>query len=229
MASGDDGGSAVYNDPARVKNRKNKEAKKWQEGRPAAPVWQGANRTNMGKLLDPSLQSTTAIDTRGLEGVRNEALRTGPSAWRGLMEQQQGNRYAGLTDQLSRQSAGSMAQAQSQAAMRGGLGGGSAERLAQQSMQGRLMGQQGLSRQRQGEAIGLDVQDEQNRQGMLQNLPGMEQGYAQAKSGLEQANIQNALRQLTEKRGFDLGKYNEAMRAWGAQKTAEATKPEGKG
>lgn len=160
-------------------------------------------------LLKENLQLKTNLNTGALEGMRAEANRTGPSAWRTLAETQAG-------DQLAKQSAGQLAQARGQMSMQGGLRGGSAERLAQQSMMANLTGKQNIANQ-------YATQDEQNRLATQDKLAGQELAYSGYDRDTSKYNTDKALAETLQQRGYDINAYNEAMRAWGATQTAAAT------
>lgn len=154
------------------------------------------------------------VNTGGLEALRGEALRTGPSAWRNLEE-------ASQRDKLAKSSAGQLSQAKNQLAMQGGLRGGSAERLAGQAIRGNLEGGQGISRN-------LAIADEQKRMQAVGQLPTAEINQATFDRGTSQYNIDKSLAEILQKRANDANQYNQQMSAWGAEKTAAAT-PSGGG
>jgi hypothetical protein len=68
------------------------------------------------------------------------------------------------------------------------------------------------------------MQDEQNRQKWLGMLPGMDLQAAQYNTGLQDKNISRALTEVNAGRAMQQNQYNEAMRAWGADKTAQAAR-----
>ncbi len=197
-------------------------------GSPLAPKWQGLAKTNLNKLLGSDLQNTTQLNTQALDALRGEALRTGPSAWRGMAGTAMGQRYAQMGDQLAQQQAGQQSQALGRLAMTGGLRGGSAERIAGQGATNALLEKQRMARQRAQESTGLDIQDEANRQNQLGQVMQGDLAAGNFASQQKSFNIQNALQEMAQKRGFDAGNYAEKMKAWAAQKTAEATPSGGK-
>jgi hypothetical protein len=164
-------------------------------------------------LLKPEYQLGSPLNTQGMDALRTEALRTGPSQWRMLEEQRQ-------RDQLSQSSAGQLAQAKNQMAMQGGLRGGSAERLAGQSMRSNLTGGQNIARD-------LSIADEQRRMQALQALPGQEIATAGFQQNTDKYNIDKALGEILQKRAADQSAYTEQLRAWGSEKTAAATPTSG--
>lgn len=179
-------------------------------GRPMAPVWQTIGDTGTGLVQTPYL-STNQLNSQGLEALRGEALRTPGemSRWGQMALAQQ-------RDQLAQQGQGQLSQARNQLAMQGGLRSGARERLAQQGMQTQLRaGQSALG--------GIQRQDEQNRLTLLQQLPQQELAQANYLSGREDTNINRSLNEIFQGRAAQQMQFNEAMRAWGAERTAAAT------
>jgi len=105
----------------------------------------------------------------GLDALRGEALRTGPSNFARLQAQQ-------AQENIAQQAAGGAATARGNLAARGGLSSGARERLEQNTiLQSLFTGQQ--ARQ------GISQADELNRQGLLRALPGAELAQFGAESG----------------------------------------------
>ena len=124
---------------------------------------------------------------------------------------------------MAQQQASSLAQAQGNLAMRGGLRSGSAERLAQQSQLNQLMGGQRLGAEFAQRGMAYDIQDEMNRQQLLKAMPQMDLAQAQFQSGQKQFNIQSALAEKQAERDAAMEKYRQEMSAWSAEQTARAT------
>lgn len=188
---------------------------KFNASKPQIAKWDDM-RDPSGLLKAPYQLADPTKDSRvGLGLLQAEATREGPSAWRTLEEAQQ-------ADQLARQSAGQLAQGQSQLAMRGGLRSGAGERMASNMAAQNLLGRQNISRMG---AMG----DEQRRMQAMQNLPAAELQEATFQRGTQQYNIDNALREQYQKRIKEAKDYEEQMRAWGAERTAAATPSSGGG
>lgn len=178
-------------------------------GRPLAPEFQTVGYTNTG-LLRSEYNLKNDLNTQALDQARQEALRDPGtmSRWGQMALTQAQNQNAA-------QNAGQLQQAQNQLAMQGGLRTGARERLASQGMQQQLRGNQS--------ALGnIQMQDELNRQKWMQMMPGMELQAAQYGSTLQDKNISRALTEINAGRAMQQQQYNEAMRAWGADKTAQA-------
>ena len=193
------------------------ETNPWPTGgdeKPLRPRFISALDQSTG-LLKPEYQLGSPLNQQGMDALRAEALRTGPSQWRMMEEQRQ-------RDQLAQSSAGQLAQARNQMAMQGGLRGGSSERLASQAMRNQLTGGQNIARD-------LAIADEQKRMSTLQALPGQEIATAGFEQGTQKYNIEKALGEILQKRAADQNAYTEQLKAWGSMKTAAATPSSGGG
>ena len=190
-------------------------------GRPDRPEWESLIDPNTG-LLQSQLMLDNQYNQDALNQLRQEGLR-GPgeaSAWRGLMDQR-------LTQQAGQASAGAQAATQnamSGLAMRGGLRAGTAERLAARGADQAVEAQQRIF----GQGLNLDIQDEQQRLASLGALNQAELQAGQFGQGVQQFNIQQALNENLQKRAEQINAYNEQMRAWASERTAQAT-PSGGG
>lgn len=190
--------------------------------------WQGAAGQDPNSILGAGLQANTKLATGGYDRLSQDALRTGPSAWRGMMDKQMEQRHALATDNLTQQQAGQKASAMNSLAMRGGLRGGSAERLAQGNQAQGLLARQGLARQGMADSLQADIQDESGRKSDLQSLLGQDLSRGQFAAQQQQFNIGNSLKEMQSKRDFEASQQAEKMKAWAAQKTAAAASDGGK-
>ena len=184
-------------------------------GRPERPEFESLLGDD-GLIAQP-YQLQNDYNTGALDRLRTEFDR-------GAGEQSELRRLQG--QQLSQESARAAAQAQSntqtgldQLATTGGLRSGAAERLAQRGIENTTRAQQGIL----GQRLGLDVQDEQNRIAGLGALNQAEQAAANNSQGIQQFNIGNSLNDITQGRAVDVNNYNEDIRAFAAQQTANAT------
>lgn len=190
-------------------------------GRPDRPEFTSMIDSETG-LLGPQYQLGGELNTGALDRMRQDASRDPGQAsmWRQLQQQK-------LEGQAGQAAAGAQAQTQnamSNLAMRGGLRSGTAERLAGQGAQRAAQAQQKVL----GQGLNLDVADEQNR---LQQLGAVNQAnlqQAQFQRAGDQFNIQGALNETLQRRAADINAFNEEMRAWAAERTAQAT-PSGGG
>jgi hypothetical protein len=88
---------------------------------------------------------------------------------------------------------------------------------------------QNLRRQGAMDRANIDIQDNEQKMGMLKSLPGMELQALDPQfknrdfnNQTSQYNIGNALSEIDKKRGADMEAYLEQLRQWGAQKTGDA-------
>lgn len=179
------------------------------DGKPLGVEFSSLGDPSTGLLRSPyNLQSQ--LHTGAMTQLRNEALRdpNTMSKW-GQLALAQGQNQSAL------QNAGAMNQARNQMAMQGGIRSGARERLAKSGLQNTLA-------QNQNVWSNIALQDEKNRQQQLQNLPGMELQQANYLTGLQDKNIGRAIGEVNTGRAMQQQQFNEAMRAWGAGKTADA-------
>jgi len=189
-------------------------------GRPDRPEWQSL--LGPDGLMQEQYQLGDTLNRDFMTNLRQQGLRQPgtQSVWRQLMEDKV-NRQAG---QAGAGAQAQMQNAMSNLAMRGGLRGGTAERMAQAGANQATRAQQGVL----GQRINLDLQDEQMRKQDLMNLGQAEIGLAQFDRGTQEFNIKNALNENLQRRAEEINAYNEQMRAWASERTAEAT-PSGGG
>jgi hypothetical protein len=155
-------------------------------------------------------QATDQYDPRAINAMRDTALRDPGTQSRWAMLA--GNNAA---NQIGQQQASGLAGAQNNLAMQGGLRTGARERLQNNNMVGGLQNKQNAYNQ-------IAMQDEQNRLNSQNQLAGQEASLANYKTGIQNTNTGYALNDITQQRGYDMGKYSEAMKAWAAQNTANA-------
>lgn len=183
-------------------------------GRPLTPEFVSIGDKRTG-LLQAPYNVDAQLDTRAMDQLRSEALRP-----EGQMSKWGQMALAQASDTAARQQVGATSQAQNQLAQQGGLRSGARERIAQQGGFGRLQaGQQALQ--------GVQMADEQNRQGLLRDQTGKELGQAGYLSGIQGQNINKALGEIFQKRASQQMQFSDAMKGWAAERTAAAT-PSGK-
>jgi hypothetical protein len=202
-----------------------------RDSRPKDPTYQGAyNPATMG-MEDAVNAHLAGIDmnTQGLDKFRQEATRTGPSAWASLMKSKGDLEAADAQGKLGRQINAQGARAASQLAMRGGVSTGARERIARQGEQNYLDMGQDTRRQNQINQMQVGVNDESNRIQQLGMLPGME---AQAANfGLDKAklwgqgrqfDIENQVKEGQSRNQFNMDRYHENMAGWAGNQQANA-------
>jgi hypothetical protein len=199
--------------------------------KPVSPKYENIRDPRTGQLKAGfALQAGPAVqlNTQAIDELRKQALAK-ESPW--LAQQLEANQLAGQrqVDRAAKMAATGAAAGQAQLARRGGLSSGSAERMAMQAEENRALAQQEAFGQADLNRLNLMVGDAQSQRGLLQNIPGMElaQGqFGQAEraynTGVNQFNLQNTLQEIQNKRGFDIKKYEEAMRDFAAERSAKA-------
>lgn len=177
------------------------------DGRPVLADWSTMNQEEIRgtDLFRPTLLDEKAMST-GLAAV---------SPWEAMARQKQQAEQDMQLNQAMGQAQGALAGSRASLAMRGGLRGGSAERLAMagnESLLNTAQGVRGTGAIERGK-IGLQGAE------MARQIAGQNVAAQTAGQG---ANIQAALNELMAKRAYDLGKYQEEMKGFAAGKTAEA-------
>ena len=200
------------------------------------PYVQGFDPGSMS--MTPEMEARLSkinADPRGMAAFREQALQTGPSTWERMAGAQESQRAAQQRNLLGQTSRAGLAEAQSQAAMRGGLGGGSQERLAR-GAQANLLGQQAaLGGASAGRLLDISARGEAERSARLQALPGMEIQALQPefqKTSMWQtsrsADIQRAIEEARAKQAAAQATAQGGLQAWAAGKQAQATENAGK-
>lgn len=156
-------------------------------------------------------KNATAKGLLGANFQLTDPFAKGPqqSPWLAQQLEQQQNMQNQQLNQGAQQAATAAASAQAGLARRGGLSSGAAERLAGAAQDQRALGAQDIYGQGAQQRLGMQTQDMQQQRDYL--------------TGLGQQNIQTRLGELARKQDFDLKKYEEDMKAYGARKSAEAT------
>jgi hypothetical protein len=177
------------------------------DGRPVLADWSKMNQEEIRgtDLFRPTLLDERAMST-GLAAV---------SPWEAMARQKQQAEQDMQLNQAMGQAQGALAGSRASLAMRGGLRGGAAERLAMagnESLLNTAQGVRGAGAIERGK-IGLQGAE------MARQIAGQNVAAQTAGQG---ANIQAALNELMAKRAYDLGKYQEEMKGFAAGKTAEA-------
>jgi hypothetical protein len=175
--------------------------------------------------------SMIGADAPGFKRFSAEAMRSGPSAWARAARGESLGEEATARERGGQELAGRTAGARSQLAMRGGLTSGAAERLATTGRDNFMRMSQDTARAGAQNRMSINTQDEQNRQGMLSQLPGMELGRdnmamsrADAITKGEQMDIDRQLAETDKKNRFAMDAYNSEGQVYGAVNTAQAMK-----
>jgi hypothetical protein len=187
-----------------------------------------------GKLLNQysladKIGADIQLDNTGYDMIKQRATSTSPSAW--AMLQKQRNEME-LQNQLGQSAVGSQAAtngAWNQMAARGGLSAGQRMRLASQGGNNAFKAQQQLRNQSMMGNLNVDLQDQQSKDQMLQQLPGLSmqnanflQGQRDYRNQAFNKDLNNSMNDLRGYNAYNSDAYNQAMSAWGADKTASA-------
>jgi hypothetical protein len=205
-----------------------------------------------GKTLGSDIDSRARLQMGdSYNRLKQDAMGTGDMESIAFARQQANNRSLADAGRFNRQNANNLSSMQSQLAMRGGIGGGSAERIARQSMRNQMLGQQGISAQNRDANLELSLQNANMRQNLLKDVGQVEQTNNQynanaftnnqnrqldalARAGaVEQdvmrSNIGAARDDLTKQNLAGQNLYSEDMQAFGAKQTADAQRKAGSG
>lgn len=136
------------------------------------------------------------------------------SPWLKMAMEKQQAEQAQLMDQAARQQQGALAGARSQLAMRGGLRGGAAERMAASGAEGltNLMQQQRQAGAIERGQLGMQGADLASR---------MAQFNVGQQAATDVGNLQTRLADLANRERRELFKYGEGMKGYAAEKTAQ--------
>lgn len=208
-------------------------------GMPTAPQFNSLRDPKTGLLssnLQENIGGPVALNTQGIEAIRQRALGTGPSAWAQLQMGQNAASAQTQRSQAAQNSAAAQAQARGQLAQHGGLMGGASERLAQNAGNQLMAGRQGINAAQSSQNLQTQLSDEQQKTQMLEQLPGQEAQVAgvgfqnQAmQGGQQQYNIGNALQDKYAQDQANQTAYQQQMQVWSAQKQAQAIQNAGGG
>jgi len=205
------------------------------DGSPIRPEWQSLLDSS-GNLQDKYKLDIKALDPTTWEGYqqfKKEAMRTGPSAWANLMEQQQRMNEEDQRMSATRQGQSAMNTGLSNLARYGGQSAGARLSMARSGARDILAANQNAMRAGAGARLGIQTTDEQNRIKQLADLSNSEADIGKFNKTLEgkqaELNLNNLLRENEGKRSFDMGTYQEQMKKWAAEKQAEATRNSGGG
>lgn len=203
------------------------------KGRPIRNAYTSINDANGNLLSQFSMASKIGDDvnlnTQALNEMRSRALSQGPSAWANLALQQQGMQEQQALSQNNRMNQSNLNQGMRSLAGRGGMSQGQRERMAMQGMRQANLGGQGVLNQGMQNRMNINLQDQQSKDQMLQQLPGQEMNaanFAQSqrayRNQAQAQDLSNSLRDIGGFNAYNADAYAKAMQEWGAAKTADA-------
>jgi len=149
------------------------------------------------------------------QALKAQAFAQGDSPWARMQLQKLNTEQGFARDLAAKQALQSTAAGQAELARFGGLGGGARERLAAGGAKNLLMANQDINRQGLMGRMGIGEQDIAMKNDLLGKFAT---GEAQAQQG----NIGLLTGDIANKQAFDINRYNEQMRAWAANKSANA-------
>jgi hypothetical protein len=186
--------------------------------------------------LQSYLGTDPTLDKRGLEAIRSRALSDKPSAWANLQNQKIEQQRLAAQGSAAQQAGTAQAQARAQMAARGGFGGGAGERMARQGAFQSMLAKQKASQSANQQVLEAAQQDEQQRLGLLQNLPSMEIAALEpefknrdTRLGAAQFDINASLKDKYAEDQWKMNKYQEDMKAYAAGNQANAIAKSGGG
>lgn len=231
------------------------------------------------RMIDPATIQKISLNTQGIDEIRNRALETGDSAWAKLMLQKQGVDEATARDEATQRARSGQATAESDLAMRGGLGTGARLSLAKAGMRNLNRERQVAARQGSADRLNIGLQDQTQKNDFLKMLPGADKMVFDAaatnrdfdtgllkynndqrtgadkfnieanlnsdkynadarmnadkynidmNTNTNKFNIEQALNDRKNQSADNLAAWQEQMKAWAANKQADATEKSGK-
>lgn len=192
------------------------------------------------------------LNKDGLEAIRKRALSPGQSQWADLMMQKQGIEEGAAMDAASRSGTAATNKAFSDLAVRGGLSKGARERIATKGNNALAMAKADARRQGMLDRFGIGTTDEAQKLDLLKGLPGMEVQALQPemnktsmwadladsetnrkmnldlsnrnyRTDINKNNLDSLIKDVGGRNTYEQGKYAERMKAWAANKQAQAT------
>jgi hypothetical protein len=151
---------------------------------------------------------------RGLLGnLAQRAQAQGPSQQAEYLMKQQELGSQAQRDALQKNMASQAATQQANLAMKGGLGTGARERMAQSQGLAGMQNLQNIARQGEQGKMGILAQDEAQKLGLLSSLPGQFRGYGQDLMQRQVGDVQGGM-------GLKMDKYGRDMQAFAANQIA---------
>jgi len=199
------------------------------DGSAKAPGFNSMLDPNTGQMNAGFQYQAQNLNPQSLEGFqkyKGEALRTGPSAWAGLQNQNLEMQRGNAIDKIGLQGDASLAGALRTLGSKGGIASGSGALAASDMARQKMLSKQGAFRDYQQGLNQTALQDEQMRVDQLGKFSDAEAKLGQFnvtnQNQGSQFNIQNSLAELGAGRDYNKFLYGEGMKKWGADRTATA-------
>lgn len=169
-----------------------------------------AGTVNAGQLDLNALAS----DTRALDAMRERAMSQGDSAWMKAQLEKQGLEELSARDMAAQQAMSGGVLARSALAMKGGLGGGSSERIAMQMGRDMNAARQGIGRAGQMDRLNLAIADDQTKQALLAQTSGLDLQHGAQRQDMSKFNIGTALDadKFNVGTALDASKFNTGLK-----------------
>ncbi len=181
---------------------------------------------------DGKLKADYAVDSskskEALQQMSDVALRGAgvDSQWAKMQKEGIGQDAIAQKEQVAQSQMAAQAQAEAKMAMRGGgLSSGATERMSAEGANQTARAQQGVNAQASRAQMGVGIQDESNRMAALKGLPGMDQS-AQWGTLMERSTM---LKEKAAKRAYSEDQYKQQMKAYTADREAQATEKANEG
>lgn len=186
-------------------------------------------RINPAYSMAGTIGNDVTMNQDGYNAIKDRALSQGPSTWANLAMQKQQADQANQLDAVNSNALHSQNQAYDSLASRGGLSAGQRLQLARQGERDAMSSSQGVNNAGAQARLGIQQQDEQTKNQMLSQLPGIDQANASFAQGqrafgaqAKSADVGNALKDLQGYNAYNADAYSKAMQGWGAEKQANA-------
>ena len=150
-----------------------------------------------------------------MQKLKAEAEGTGLSPWAQMQMDKQGLEEQNQLGAAQKSQQQALAQAQANMMRLGGMGGGARERMAGMGARDLMMANQGVARQGMMDRMGIQSGDLKRKQDLTGQL-------AKGELAAQEANLQSLTGDVRGQGDFDMGRYQEQMRAWAAEKGAQA-------
>jgi len=187
-----------------------------------------------GKLLSQfsmagKIGNDVQLDRTAMNALQSRATSQGPSAWAQMATQNQRNEQQNAMNAANRNSMAQQNRQYGMLAGRGGLSAGQRERMAMQGARGAFGATQNIANQGMQQRLGIGMQDDQQKLGLLQQLPGMQMNAANFdqsqrayRNNATNADLANAMKDIQGFNAYNAGAYSDAMKEWGALESSKA-------
>lgn len=200
---------------------------------PEEPRPEIAGRNSMlsgGRLTGDAYLDASKLqgNTGALDVLNQKATATGDSPWLKMQLQKQRMEQRQAMGKAGAQTNAATATARANLATKGGLSGGAAERLARGGAADLNAARQGIGATGATNRMNLGIQDETTKNQLLGQAVGANANQNAQNIGMAQFNATNTLAENNANNAYAMQKYQEQMKGYGANKTANALAQGGK-